>query len=297
MSKKKTRICPHCKKEVDAMATRCPYCTSKITPPIVKKYTILFIIFIVAVSLIFNFFSNIFSSKKENKTITDIYDKDYGKITGGNRDSSTGLISIKDIDTIMSNNTTYLTTKIHYNIDLPVIDMVVGFDIYDFDGNKVAYCKATNSLKDYEVWDYYGKIYPYEGITSFSIDRVELNEVVYKEIIGELGKIIKGGNIYSEPNNLIGISYIDTTKENNETYLRTTVSYNLSYPVTDLVVEFNIYDTENNKVGYCIATNSLKNYEEWKYKAKIYFYEWNPDNFIIDRAELLEPRYKEIIEK
>lgn len=191
MSKNKTRICPHCKKEVDAMATRCPYCTSKITPPAFIGFAILFIIFIVAVSSIYNFFSNIFSSKKE-----DIYVR---------------------------------------------------------------------------------------------------TEVVEKEKL-EPGKI-KGGNIYSEPNNLIGISDIDTVITNNETYLTTTVSYNLSYPVIDLVVEFDIYDTENNKVGYCISTNSLKNYEEWNYKAKIHIFESAPANFIIDRADLLEPRYKEIIEK
>ena len=40
MSKTKTRICPHCKKEVDAMATRCPYCTSQIIPKGGIKFTI-----------------------------------------------------------------------------------------------------------------------------------------------------------------------------------------------------------------------------------------------------------------
>ena len=192
MSKKKTRICPHCKKEVDAMATRCPYCTSKITPPSFMKFIILLIIFIVAMSLIYNFLSKISSSKKEN-------------------------ISVR-------------------------------------------------------------------------------TEVIDKEKPSENGKI-KGGNIYSRPNNLIGISDIDTEIIENETYLTTTVSYNLSYPVIDLVVEFDIYDTENNKVGYCASTNNLKNYEEWNYKAKIHILESAPQNFTIDRAELLEPSYKEIIEQ
>ncbi|WP_300743072.1 FxLYD domain-containing protein [uncultured Brachyspira sp.] len=149
MSQKKTRICPHCKKEVNAMATRCPYCTSKITPPIVKKYTILFIIFIVAVSLIFNFFSNIFSSKKEKaaekrlqEMRQEIKEEGYPLRVSFSSDD----YEVDNLRLIEEEYKSYITGEVYNKTSKAYSNVVIEFDLYDYKENHIG---VSLAIEDY----------------------------------------------------------------------------------------------------------------------------------------------------
>lgn len=149
MSKTKTRICPHCKKEVDAMATRCPYCTSQIIPKGGIKFTILFIIFIVAVSLIFNFFSNIFSSKKEKEAENrlqemrkEIEEEGYPLRVSFSSDS----YKVDNLRLIEEEYMSYITGEVYNKTSKAYSNVVIEFDLYDYKENHIGISLA---IEDY----------------------------------------------------------------------------------------------------------------------------------------------------
>ena len=99
-----------------------------------------------------------------------------------------------------------------------------------------------------------------------------------------------------EPEHFTTLDIYPMTDNNGTAYLNVIVSNKMDYPLPELGMKFDIFDTEGKKRAYAVGTNDLASYETWNYKCIIYTYSKQPETFDIGDIKLVDYNFKKIKE-
>ncbi len=102
--------------------------------------------------------------------------------------------------------------------------------------------------------------------------------------------------IMVEPEHFTTLDIYPMTDNNGTAYLNVIVSNKMDYPLPELGMKFDIFDTEGKKRAYAVGTNDLASYETWNYKCIIYTYSKQPETFDIGDIKLVDYNFKKIKE-
>lgn len=102
--------------------------------------------------------------------------------------------------------------------------------------------------------------------------------------------------IMVEPEHFTTLDILPMTDNNGTAYLSVMVSNKMDYPLPELGMKFDIFDTEGKKRAYAVGTNDLASFETWNFKCIIYTYSKQPETFDIGDIKLVDYNFKKIKE-
>lgn len=102
--------------------------------------------------------------------------------------------------------------------------------------------------------------------------------------------------IMVEPEHFTTLDILPMTDNNGTAYLSVMVSNKMDYPLPELGMKFDIFDTEGKKRAYAVGTNDLASFETWNFKCIIYTYSKQSETFDIGDIKLVDYNFKKIKE-